>query len=37
VNTEHTLHLLKHLLVDMKKKTNTRSSKRKIKKITNKK
>jgi ArsR family transcriptional regulator len=30
VNTAHTLDLLKHLLLDMKKKTNTRSSKRRI-------
>jgi ArsR family transcriptional regulator len=28
VNTEHTLSLLKHLVVDMKKKTNVRTSKR---------
>ena len=29
VNTEHTLSLLKHLVVDMKKKPNVRTSKRK--------
>jgi ArsR family transcriptional regulator len=32
VNTEHTLSLLKHLIIDMKKKPKTRTSKRKTNK-----